>query len=48
MKLYVLDDNGSVVFEFSDTDGGMQLFTTRSKIIMLLYAALSFLQRKEK
>ena len=52
MKLYVLDDNGVVVFESSiDADGERHLVTTKEiniKVTMLLKAALKFLQWKEK
>jgi len=52
MKLYVLDDNGEVVMEYSDTDGGEHQrqpgFIIKAKIIELLKAALELLQLKEK
>lgn len=51
MKLYVLDNNGAVVFEFSERDGGMRLAASQEakvRVTMLLKAALKFLQRKEK
>lgn len=48
MKLYVLDDNGVVVFEYSDTGGGTQLLVAKARVLELLKAALKFLQLKEK
>lgn len=49
MKLYVLDDNGAVVFEYSDTNIGTRVSAaTKARVIMLLNAALKFLQLREK
>jgi hypothetical protein len=48
MKLYVIDENGSVVFEFSDTSGGLRLngsVETKVKLIRLLRAAIKFLMQ---
>lgn len=46
MKLYVLDENGRVVFEFSGKSGGPLLGKSaeqKAKIIVLLKAAQQFL-----
>jgi len=51
MKLYVLDDNGSVAFEFSPEGGGHALASsdeTRAKVILLIKAAVRFLMMREK
>jgi hypothetical protein len=48
MKLYVLDDSGHVVFEFSPDAGGLRLATSmeiKVKIISLVKAALKFLRQ---
>jgi hypothetical protein len=46
MRLYILDENGQVVFEFSDTLGGLRLngaVELKVMIVMLLKAAIKFL-----
>jgi hypothetical protein len=46
MKLYVTDEDGRVVFDFSDTSGGYTISVTQEqkiKIIVLVTAALKFL-----
>jgi hypothetical protein len=50
MKLYVLDDNGVVVFEFADDSDGMQLSAsqeTRVRVMSLIKAVLKMLQTQE-
>ena len=49
MKMYVLDDNGGVVFEFSETGGGFSLSVSQEvkvKIVALVKAALKYLREK--
>ncbi len=48
MKLYVLDDNGAVVFEFPS--GGVRALTAeiKAKMIWLLKEALMVLRQKDK
>jgi len=49
MKIYILDDNGRVVFEFSETGGGFALSVSQEvkvKIAALVNAALKFLRAK--
>ena len=49
MKIYVLDDNGSVVFEFSQHAGGFVLSVPQEikvKVVALVKAALKHLREK--
>ena len=49
MKIYVLDDNGAVVFEFSEHSGGFVLAVTQEikvKVYALVKAALKHLREK--
>lgn len=52
MKLYVLDNNGAMVFEFIDMNGGERLLAAsqeaKIKVTALVEVALKFLQLKEK
>lgn len=52
MKLYVLDNNGAMVFEFIDMNGGERLLAAsqeaKIKVTALVEVALKFLQLKEE
>lgn len=52
MKLYVLDNNGAMIFEFIDMNGGERLLAAsqeaKIKVTALVEVALKFLQLKEK
>jgi hypothetical protein len=46
MKLYVLDENGHILFEFDQVSGGLkfdQSSVVKLKIVTLLWAALRWL-----
>lgn len=52
MKLYVLDNNGAMIFEFIDMNGGERLLAAsqeaKIKVTALVEVALKFLQLKEE
>lgn len=49
MKIYILDDNGQVVFEFTQDAGGFVLsvpLEVKVKVVALVKAALKHLREK--